>query len=475
MCGWESFGVEKNPDTVWMDTGKGKGIYLPRVYWVPNGKQVAFIRLDRLQQNLDVLIGNIRNGSTAVILRESDPYWINIEDHVHFFQDSQRFLWGSGRDGYRHLYLYDLKGALINRVTGGQWIVESLDKVDEDSETIYFTSTKEAVTERHVYRVSTDGSGLNRLTDSPGTHSAGFARSGEYFIDSHTDVLVPEQVILRNADGEILRYITEDMQPYLEKYSLKEPEFFTFQGSAGLTYHASLLKPPHFDPEEKYPVLIYVYGGPHAQVVKRSFGRKRELWHQMMANKGFIVFRMDNRGSHGRGHAWEQVVYGRLGKTELTDQLEGVSYLKSLPYVDSNRIGIWGWSYGGYMTLYALTHSDVFKAGASVAPVTDWRDYDTIYTERYMGLPQENAEGYRESSPVHRANQLSGNLLLVHGTGDDNVHFQNSVQMVDALIDAGIQFDFMIYPQQQHSISPTTDRIHLFRLLTRYFERHLLQ
>ncbi|HKJ68095.1 MAG TPA: DPP IV N-terminal domain-containing protein [bacterium] len=464
--------VQQNPHTTWIDIGREKEYYIPRVYWLPGGEQLAFMRVDRLQQHLNFFLANIATGESELLLEESDPYWINIEDQVYFFRDADRFVWGSERDGYRHLYLYGNEGELIDQLTRGNWIVEDLEKVDEARKYIYFTATKQSVTERHLYRMKTDGSQLTRLTNAVGSNSADFSRSGSYFINSYSDLLQPEQLILEDHHGDRVRYIEQNPQP-IEKYNLQEPEIFTFRDENGVTFYASLLKPPNFNPDKKYPVLIYVYGGPHVQVVRRSYGESRALWHHMMAQQGYLVFSMDNRGSFARGHRWEQVIYQHMGETELSDQLRGVRYLKSLPYVDPNRIGIWGWSYGGYMTLYALTHSEEFRAGVSVAPVTDWRNYDTIYTERYMGLPQENTEGYSQSSPVTAAENLSGYLLLVHGTGDDNVHFQNAVQMVDALIDAGKPFDLMIYPQQKHGIQSVEDRIHLYQKITDFFDTHL--
>lgn len=465
--------VEKSPETVWMDVGEDTSQYLPRVYWIPDGQRLAFMRLDRYQQHLELLVADISDGTSRVCLEEQDPSWINIEDQVHFFQDSKRFLWGSDRSGYRHLYLYNLQGELLRQLTSGDWVVTELSGVDEENGQIYFLSNRIDVKQRQLDRVNLDGTGLQQITEKTGTHSVAFSESHRYFIDKFDDVLTPTQYSLYTSDGSMQRYIEENLQPGLDKFNLQPPEFFTFQGESGITFYASMLKPPKFDPDEKYPVLVYVYGGPHAQVVRREFGRKRNLWHQMLAKKGYIIFSMDNRGSYGRGHQWEQVIYKHLGETEFRDQLQGVKYLKSQPYVDVNRIGIWGWSYGGYMTLFALTHTDAFSTGISVAPVTDWRNYDTIYTERYMGLPSDNADGYKRSAPRHAAGDLAGKLLLIHGTADDNVHFQNSLQMVDALIEAGKDFDLMVYPQQTHGIGPSKDRIHLFEKMTKFIEENL--
>lgn len=465
--------VGRKPRTVWMDLGQDTDIYVPRVFWVPDGQQLAYMRLDRSQQHLDFLLGDIKNGNSRTILSESDPYWINIEDDVTFLKHSGQFLWGSARDGYRHLYLYNNDGTLVRQLTSGGWMVTALDGVDEQQGAVYFTSTKKSVTERQLYRVSLQGGEPTRISQATGTHDAQFSHGRSYYIDTFSDLLIPDRISLHDATGERVRTVAANKQPVIESYNLQEPELFTFRGENGITYHASLLKPPDFDPSKQYPVLIYVYGGPHVQIVTRSFGGTRGLWHQMMAQKGYLVFSMDNRGSYGRGHAWEQVIYHQMGKTELADQLQGVNYLKSLPFVDPDRIGIWGWSYGGYMTLYSLTHAGVFRAGASVAPVADWRDYDTIYTERYMGLPQQNAAGYKSSSPVNAADAMNGRLLLVHGTSDDNVHMQNSIQMIQALIEAGQPFDLMMYPRQKHGIAAIKDRIHLFDKITRHFDMYL--
>ncbi len=460
--------------TVWMDTGDNPDVYLPRVYWLPNGRQVAFMRLDRLQQHLEFFFADIATGKARKVLEETDPYFINVGDFVYFFKKKEQFLWGSESSGFRHLYLYDYQGNKIRQLTQGDWMVDDFLGVDRSEKWVYFTATEKSIVERHLYRVKTNGSSFKRLTHKEGTHNIRLASSGKYYIDNYSNLLTPYVLTMHKSNGKYLREIARCSVDLAKEYNIRAPEIFTFKGeTTGLTYYASMIKPPHFNPQKKYPVLIYVYGGPHAQVIRNAFGYTRYLWHLMMAQKGFIIFSMDNRGAWGWGHDWEKQVYRQLGKLELIDQLEGVAYLKKQPFVDEKRIGIWGWSYGGYMTLYALTHADAFRTGVSVAPVTDWRDYDTIYTERYMGLPQDNKEGYRNSSPVFSADSLRGMLYLVHGTGDDNVHFQNSVQMADALIDAGKMFHFMMYPKQKHGIAARADRIHLFKLITHFLVEHL--
>ena len=459
----------ENPGTVWMDIGTETDIYIPRVYWLPSGKELAFMRLDRLQQNLEFLFADPTTGKSRVILHEEDPYWINVDDFVHFFEKKKLFLWGSERSGYNHLYLYDYQGKLVRQITSGNWQVTKLAGIDESDGWIYFSATEKSLLERHLYRVKINGKKFKRLTEKEGSHMIRMAPKSKFFLDYFSGVTVPIEVSLHRDNGKRVSYLLEDDQSFRE-YDINEPEYFTFTGDNGIEYHASIIKPLNFDPTRKYPVLIYTYGGPHGQVVRKGHSG-HALWHFMLSQQGYVIFSMDNRGAGGRGHKWETPIYGHLGKIELEDQLRGVAYLKSLPYIDEKRIGIWGWSYGGYMTLYALTHSDVFRTGISVAPVTNWRLYDTIYTERYMGLPRDNEEGYRKSSPTTVADSLDGKLLLIHGTGDDNVHVQNAIQMIDALVDAGKQFQVMFYPGQRHGIG--ADRKHLYQLMKDFLDSYL--
>ncbi|MEJ2635519.1 MAG: prolyl oligopeptidase family serine peptidase, partial [Calditrichia bacterium] len=386
---------------------------------------------------------------------------------VYFFKNKNRFIWGSEQSGYNHLYLYDYNGTLLQPLTQGDWAVTSLEGVDENKGLVYYVSTEKDLLERQLYVVNLKGQDKTMLTAKEGFNEISMAPHAKYYLDDFSAPLTPGQISMHQADGKFLADVNVRKAPDYSEYNLVMPEYFTIKSDSGLTYHASMIKPPDFDPAKKYPVLVYVYGGPHSQVVAKNFTNP---WHQMMAQKGFIVFMMDNRGTANRGRKWETAIYRDLGRIELIDQLRGISYLKSLPYVDANRINIWGWSYGGYMTLYALTHSDVFHAGTAVAPVTDWRYYDSIYTERYMGLPSENEKGYQESAPLNYAGQLKGKLFLAHGSDDDNVHFQNSVQFIHRLIDSDLLYRFQVYPNQSHSIRSIPDRIQLFQSITRFFE-----
>jgi len=465
--------VQNKPATIWMDTGENTDMYIPRVYWVPGERQLAFMRLDRAQEHLDFLIANTRNGNSKIVLQEEDPHWINITGDVQFLKRRNQFIWESERTGYRHLYLYNTDGTLQHQLTAGDWMVTDLTGVNEKDGWIYFVATKDGIRQRQIYRVNMDSVRIEKVSDNVGTHDPKLAASGDYYLDWYSDLTTPKQINLHLSNGSQIKHVAVPDTSVLAEYNLPKPELFTFDGTNGITYEASILKPLQFDPGERYPVIVYVYGGPHDQEVRRKFGGRRQFFHQMMAQRGYIIFTMDNRGSWGRGHQWETAIDQNLGATELSDQLWGVKYLKALPYVDSTRIGIWGWSYGGYMTLFALTHTDAFSTGVSVGPVADWRDYDTIYTERYMGLPSENSDGYYRSAPTNFAKNLHGRLLLMHGTSDDNVHLQNSIQMVDKLISAEKPFDLMVYPEKKHGISSDNDQIFLYKKMARHFDEYL--
>ncbi len=455
--------------TRWLDLGAENDVYIPRVAWTPGGR-LAVQRLNRDQTRLELLVCDPGPGAPRVILEERDPHWINIASDWKFLKGgtpSGRFIWGSERDGYRHLFLYEEDGRLVRRLTGGAWMVTKLAAVDEGAGLVYFEATEKSVLERHLYRVGLDGSGFTRLTREEGWHLVDVADAGGGFVDTFSTAAVPPSVTLRRADGSPDRVLDEGLRAEVARYRTGRSEFRNVPADDGTRLQASITLPPDFNPARKYPVLVYVYGGPLAQVVKNGWWDTRALWHHLMAGKGYIIWSLDNRGSGNRGHAWETPIFRDMGRQELADQLAGVAYLKTLPYVDASRIGIWGWSYGGYMTLYCLlTAPDVFKAGVSVAPVTDWNDYDTIYTERYMDRPADNPEGYRESAPLQRAAKLKAALLLVHGSADDNVHLGNSVQILDAFVREGKPVEFMLYPRKNHGIRGKEARTHLFSKIT---------
>jgi dipeptidyl-peptidase 4 len=453
-----------------IDTGAETDIYIPRVNWLNDSKHLAIQRLNRTQTTLDLLIADTSTGKTRPALSENDPNWINVSDDLYFLKDGKRFLWSSERSGYRHLYLYDLDGKQLAQLTKGEWEVSSLDAVDESKGLVYFTPAEKSPLERHLYRVALDGSGFTRLTKEEGTHAAVFAPNAAAFYDTYSNAATPPRQDLYRADGSRIAAINENQVAELADYHLSPVEFLTVKSRDGVLLNASIIKPPNFDVQKKYPVLVSTYGGPHAQVVRNLWGGANFLWHELMAQKGYIVFLLDNRGSAGRGHVFETPLHFRLGAQELSDQRDGVQYLKSLPYVDGNRIGIWGWSYGGHMTLHAMFEAgDDFKAGFAGGPVTDWRYYDSIYTERYLGLPQKNEKGYQDSSPVRYASQLKGKLLIAHGTGDDNVHFANTLTVINDLIEAGKYVEVLAFPGRGHGVSDPPARRVLMQRVTQFF------
>jgi len=461
-------------EAIALDTGAETDIYIPRVSWLTDSRHVAIQRLNRTQTTLDLLIGEGATGHTRVVLSENDPYWINVGDELYFLKDGKRFLWSSERSGHRHLYLYDLEGRQLAQLTKGDWEATALDAVEEAKGFVYFTATEKSPLERQVYRVGLDGTGFTRLTKQEGTHTAAFSSSAAAFTDTFSNAAAPSRQELYRAEGALVASINENRVAELADYHLSPMEFLTVKSRDGTQLNASMIKPPDFNPRKKYPVLVYTYGGPHAQVVRNAWGGSNFLWNELMAQKGYIVFSLDNRGATGRGHRFETPLHFRMGKQELEDQLDGVGWLKSLPYVDGNRIGIWGWSYGGHMTLHAMFEAgEVFKVGFAGGPVTDWRYYDTIYTERYLGLPQKNEQGYQDSSPVKYSAQLKGKLLIAHGTDDDNVHYANTLSVINSLIATGNYVEVLAFPGRGHGVSDPAARRVLMQRVMQFFLENL--
>ena len=453
-----------------MDTGAETDIYIPRVNWLTDSKYVAIQRLNRTQTTLELLIADTSTGSTRVALAEKDPYWINVSDDLVFLKDGKRFLWSSERSGNRHLYLYDLDGMQLAQVTKGDWEVAAVDGVDDAKELVYFTATEKSALERHLYRVNLDGSGFTRLTKEDGSHAVTLAPDASAFVDTYSNTSAPSRQDLFRAGGSHIATLNENKVAELADYRLSPVEFLSVKSRDGVQLNASMIKPPNFDLQKKYPVLVYTYGGPGVQIIRNTWGGATFLWHELMAQKGYIIFSLDNRGSAGRGHLFEEPIHFRLGAQELSDQRDGVAYLRTLPYVEASRIGIWGWSYGGHMTLHAMFESSGdFKAGFAGGPVTDWRYYDSIYTERYLGLPQKNKVSYEESSPVKNAAHLKGKLMIAHGTGDDNVHFANTLAVINDLIEAGKYVEVLAFPGRGHGVSDPPARRVLMQRVTQFF------
>ncbi len=465
----------------WAPADKSPAIeyFGPSFSWARDSSAISFLTMNRAQNELAVHLWNPAAKSSRELLEEKDSTWINSLDAPYFLRDGKQFLWLSERDGWLHLYLYDLNGKLLRQLTKGNWMIDHpafsnvpMFQVDEDSGRVYFTSTNPDPRERQIYRVKIDGGGMERLSQEHGSHGFSLAPAGQFFIETYSSVDSPPETRLFKSDDSFVATL-DRAENHLSEYALAKTEFVEVKASDGATLYARLVKPADFDPARKYPVIISVYGGPHAQVIQNHWGETGFMDH-LFAREGFLVWSLDNRGSWGRGHAWESAIFKDLGRHELADQLAGVAYLKSLPYVDGNRLGIWGWSYGGYMTLYALTHApDVFKCGLAGGPVTDWKFYDSIYTERYMRTPQENVDGYKSSSPLEAAGNLKANVLLIHGADDDNVHMQNTMNFVDALVKAGRPFDLYIQPGEKHGFRAPADRLYLNNRLLQFFKEHL--
>ncbi len=463
-------------EVTWIDTGDNPDVYLARMEWAETPDQVVIQRMNRRQNRIDVLLADAESGHARTLFSETSETWVDVDDHFTWIRDGSRFLWSSERDGYRHLYLYDRTGEVVRQLTGGEWVISTPVGVDEDEGWVYFTGQRESPLETHLYRVSLDGGEVERVTESGGSHGVEMNPGATVFVDTHSRAGVPPTITLRRGSGEEIRTLVanDGLARRLDGMGLRPPEFFEFTTPDSVELNGWMIRPPDFDASREYPVLMYVYGGPGSQTVTDSWGGVRYLWHQLLAERGYIVASVDGRGTGGRGRAFKNVTYLDLGRWEARDQIAAAEHLASLPYVDGDRIGIWGSSYGGYTTLLSMMKGgDLFRAGISRAPVTSWKLYDTIYTERYMRTPRENPDGYRRSAPLNHVDGLTGDLLLLHGTGDDNVHFQNSVRMVEALQRAGKQFDFMIYPNRTHAIRGLESNLHLYRLMTDFLLENL--
>lgn len=466
----------KTQNVTWMDIGKKIDIYIPRIKWLQNSRTLAIQRLNRLQNKIEVLLADIKTGRSHVILTETRKNgWININRDWTFFKDGKHFLWSSNSTGFKHFYLYDLNGRKIRQITTGRWDAGGLIGVDQKKKWLYFTADKKSPLERHFYKIKLSGKGLTRLTIQTGTHSLTASRNFNYFLDTFSNVTTPPQIILLDASGRRVRMVNNEKIPALKKYKFATPEFIKITLYDTLQLNAYMIKPLDFDPAKKYPVLIYTYGGPGSQTVTNRWGNGwGNLWHQLMVQRGYILFSVDNRGTGARGAAFQFLVYKNIGGYSVDDQIAAARYLSRLPYVNPRRIGIWGWSGGGYMTLMCLLKgADVFSTGVAVAPVTDFRNYDTIWTERYMQTPQLNPKGYEVSSTLKYAQNLKGKLLILHGLSDNNVHFANTVQLIQKFQKLNKPFDVMVFPRKKHSIRGKDARMFLFEKMTAYFLKNL--
>ena len=472
-----------NNQTVKMDIGEETDQYIPRIKWTNDANILAIQRLNRLQNNLDILLANAFTGNSRVMYSESNKYYIDITDNLYFLNDNEHYILTSEMDGYNHLYLYNIQDGLVRQLTSGKWVVKNVYGYDQAKKRVYYQSTESSPLNRDIAYVDLKGK-RKTISSKLGTNSADFSDNFNYYINTWSNVHTPPVITITKTYGKEERTI-EDNQTLvnrLKEYKMSKTEFFTISSSeftlpngSEVELNAWKILPLHFDPNKKYPVLLTIYGGPDSQEVRNAWENFNYMWYQMLAEHGFIVVSVDNRGTGSRGEEFKKMTYQELGKYETIDYIETAKYLGSLDYVNKDRIGIFGWSYGGFMASNAITQgADYFNTAVAVAPVTNWRYYDNIYTERFMRKPSENAAGYDDNSPINHVDKLKGNYFFIHGGTDDNVHFQNSMDMITALVKANKQFEFMVYPNKNHGIYGGNTRYHLFKSIDDFLFEHLL-
>ncbi|HRO42259.1 MAG TPA: S9 family peptidase [Flavipsychrobacter sp.] len=446
--------------------------YIPRIKWTKDPNSLCIFRMNRHQNKLELLLANAADGTTNVIYKEENPYYIEINDNIQFLPDNESFIFNSEMSGYNHFYRWNWKKQKLTKLTSGNYDIDQLTGIDEAKKTLYYTAAETSPLERKLYSVNWDGKNKKVLTTEPGTHAITPINGYKYFLDKHSRLNTPPAFYMRDINGKIVRTLEDnkDLANKMKEYDLGDIQFKQFPGDSALL-NAWVIMPPNFDSSKKYPVLMFQYSGPGSQNVADRFPVADFFWHQMLAQKGYIIVCADGTGTGFRG---ERFTYLTLGNLESNDQIAVAKHLGSLQYVDKNRIGIWGWSYGGFMSSICIFKGhDVFKSAIAVAPVTNWRFYDNIYTERYMRTPAENPKGYDDNAPEKMAKILKGKFLLIHGTSDDNVHFQNQVSLVDALIKANKEFDSEFYPNKAHGISGGATRFHLYKRMTEFILNNL--
>jgi dipeptidyl-peptidase 4 len=458
-----------------METGSESDFYIPRIYWTSDPGTLAILHMNRLQNRLRILYADASTGKSSVVYEETNRRYIEIDDHFYFLKDN-RILLLSERDGYQHIYTFTSDGRMERQLTKGQWDVTKILSVDEARACVYFQSAESSPLNREVCVVNFDGSGKKTLSKMTGWNDASFSKTSRYYFSTWADANTPFRIGICDNSGAEKAVIIDNaaMLSHLKNFAWPRKEFFSFTNSEGITLNGFMMKPASFSATEKYPVLLTVYGGPASQTVENNWDYIDMSYHAMMTQKGYVVVSVDGRGTGARGEEFRKCTYGRMGELETTDQVEAAKYMKSLPWVDAQRVGIWGWSFGGFISLLCMTKgAEEFKTGVAVAPVSSWRYYDNIYTERYMGLPADNAKGYDDNAPVKFASMLKGKLLIAHGATDDNVHLQNTMEMVNALIAANKQFEMQIYPNRNHNISGGYARYHLFKRITDFLLKNL--
>ena len=473
----------ENNTSAHMDAGQVTDQYLPRVKWTQDPGLLSVQRLNRLQNHLDILLCDANTGNSRVMYSEDNKWYIDITDNLFFLPDNEQYIITSEINGYNHIYLYNIRSGLVRQLTSGNWDVTEVYGYDENKKRVYYQSAQSSPMNREVAYVNLKGKG-KIISGKAGTNSASFVKNFKYFINTWSDANTPPVITLNQADGKQIRML-EDNHALVEKlkgYRISPKEFFTISSpaftlpdSSTVSLNAWKIMPYDFNPSKKYPVLLTIYGGPGAQTVLNSWGYFNYMWYQMLAEQGIMVISVDNRGTGARSELFKKMTYLELGKYETLDYIETAKYLDRLPYVDSSKLAIFGWSYGGFMASNVITQgADYYSTAIAVAPVTNWRYYDNIYTERFMRKPQDNAQGYDDNSPINHVDKLKGHYLLIHGSADDNVHFQNSMDMITALVKANKQFDLFVYPNKNHSIYGGNTRYHLYKKMTDFLYLHLL-
>ncbi|MFY0688367.1 MAG: S9 family peptidase [Cyclobacteriaceae bacterium] len=465
--------------TVKMDIGAESDIYIPRITWTKDATKLSIQRLNRLQNQLDILHANATSGITKVILTDKSDTYVDFTfcDDLLYLDNGKHFLFSSEKSGFKHFYLHNIDGSLVNQVTSGEFEATQLVGVKQGKKltTIYYMSTEDSPLERHLYSVGSNSKGKKKMTSSAGSNRVNMSADCKYYLLYHSSSESPLKVSLHdNASNKMIKVMqaNEELQKKIADYELPRKEFFKFKIEDGTQLHGYFLKPKDFTAAKTYPVLMFQYSGPGSQQVANNWSSR--AWHYFMVQQGYIIAVVDGRGTGFRGEKFKKITYKQLGKYETEDQISAAKHIGSLPFVDASRIGIWGWSYGGYMSSLAIMKgADVFKAAIAVAPVTTWRYYDTIYTERYLQRPQDNPSGYDDNSPIQHVGKLKGAYLLVHGTGDDNVHFQNAVALQNELIKAGKQFDTFYYPDLAHGLRGPGSQPHLYQMLSDFILENL--
>lgn len=466
----------KNNSTKKVDLSSFSSYYIPRIKWTTEAQTLSVQLMNRHQNNLDLVFVDATSGNASLVLNEKDEAYIDITDNLTFLNDNS-FIWTSEKDGYNHIYHYNKSGKLINQVTEGNWEVTAYYGFDKKTGNIFYQSVENGSINRDVYRISINGKNKTRLTPKTGTNEATFSPNFEYFINSFSSASEPTSYALCNAkNGQEVKQIVNNnaLKNKLANYNLPQKEFMVLKTDKGHELNAWIIKPSDFDPNKKYPLFMYQYSGPGSQEVANTWNTINDYWFMMLAQQGYIVACVDGRGTGFKGAEFKKVTYKELGKYELEDQIDAAKVMGNYSYVDASRIGIFGWSYGGFMSSNCiLKGNDVFKMAIAVAPVTNWRFYDTVYTERYMQTPQENASGYDDNSPINHVDMLKGSYLLIHGSADDNVHLQNTMLMVEALVQANKQFDWAIYPDKNHGIYGGATRLQLYTKMTNFIKEKL--